>query len=417
MKSVGMIVEYNPFHNGHLHHLNKARRISGAQFTIGIMSGNFVQRGEPAIADKWSRAALAVKAGVDLILELPAVFTVRSAQYFATGGIQLLSRLGVVNYVCFGAETADLSVLTAAAKALATGNTIDSLRQNMKTGKTYAASLAMALHAEAEIDSAVIRKPNNILAIEYLRAIAAYAPHLVPLPIERCSANYHDTSITSTIASATAVRTAIIKDGLLIPDGKAYQSVPPVCAHQINKLISAGRAPVTLDAFSNIILAKLRTMRPSELADLPDVTEGLHNKISDAALKAATASELLSIIKSKRYTVTRLQRILVHALLGTTKTKLAHFDQTGPLYARILAFNQNGRLLLKAINKRSTVPIITKFSQHLTSKERYQENLPLLKDMLSYDVAATDVYVLGSPNCQWRIGGLDYQTSPLYIAD
>ena len=414
---VGMIVEYNPFHNGHLRHLTEAKRIAGAEFAIAVMSGNFLQRGEPAMTDKWSRAAMAVAAGVDLVIELPTVFAVRSAQYFATGGIQLLSRLGVVSHICFGAESADLSALTAAAKALASGAAGSTLRQKMKTGRTYAASLALTLAETAGIEPGLVHSPNNILAIEYLRAILTFAPQLVPLVIQRSAANYHDTAITSAIASATAIRAAIAQNGALPPGGMAWQALPAANAAQINDLIATGRAPVTLDAFSNIVLARLRTMQLSELSALPDVTEGLHNKISESALKAATMAELLSLIKSKRYPLTRLQRIIIQALLGTTKTKLAAFDQAGPLYARVLAFNRQGRLLLRAIDNAGTIPAITKTACFLSSKQRQTSELSPLQDMLAYDIKATDLYVLGYPNCQARAGGQDYQTSPHYLAN
>ncbi|SMC67296.1 nucleotidyltransferase [Sporomusa malonica] len=417
MNVVGMIVEYNPFHNGHLWHLNEARRISGAQFAIGIMSGNFLQRGEPAMINKWSRAAMAVKAGVDLVIELPVVFSVRSAQYFATGGVQLLGRLGIVSHICFGAETADLSLLIPLAKALSENDIVNTLRKKMKTGQTYAASLALTLSDSLGIDPGIIQSPNNILAIEYLRAINTYTPHLTPLPIKRLSSNYHDNVITSNIASATAIRASIAENRILPPDSIGWKTVPPACAEQINTLITTGQAPVTLDAFSNIILAKLRTMHLDELAALPDVTEGLHYKISDAALKAVTLQELLSLIKSKRYPLTRLQRIIVHALLGTTKNKMHRFDQSGPLYARILAFNNNGRQLLRELGKHSTIPVITKTSHYLNSKQKQCDALPLFQDMLAYDITATDLYALGYPNHQWRKGGQDYQTSPRYIAD
>ncbi|WP_094605503.1 tRNA(Met) cytidine acetate ligase [Sporomusa silvacetica DSM 10669] len=417
MNVVGMIVEYNPFHNGHLWHLNEAKRISGAQFAIGIMSGNFLQRGEPAIADKWSRAAMAVQAGADLIIELPTVFSVRSAQYFAAGGIQLLSRLGVVSHVCFGTETPDLSLLASVANCLNKQGVIDRMRQQMKTGQTYAASLAAALSTESGVASSLIQTPNNLLAIEYLRAITAYAPQLKPLPIQRLGANYHDNQVTSTIASATAVRTALLENSMLSPSSMVWKSLPPVCASQINNLVSIGRVPVALQAFSNMILAKIRTMSLDELAALPEVTEGLHNRISDAALKATTVQELLFYSKSKRYTLTRLQRIIIYALLGITKDKLTQFDQLGPLYARVLAFNRNGRKLLKEISQQATVPVITKTAQFLTSKQRQHSNLPPLQAMLAYDIVTTDIYVLGSPNYQWRSGGQDYQASPHYIPD
>ncbi len=417
MNVVGMIVEYNPFHNGHLWHLNEAKRISGAQYAIGIMSGNFLQRGEPALTDKWSRAALAVQSGVDLVIELPAVYAVRSAQYFASGGIQLLDRLGVTNHVCFGTETPDLSALTLAAQALNKKCVIDKMRRKMKTGQNYAASLASALSAEAGVTESLLQTPNNLLAIEYLRAINIYSPHLIPHPIQRLRASYHDNLITSDIASATAVRTSLLESKTFIPGSAAWKCLPECCANQINNLVSIGKAPIILESFSNIILAKLRTMQLDELAALPEVAEGLHNKISDAAHKATTAQELLTYIKSKRYTLTRLQRIIIYALLGITKDKLTQFDELGPLYARILAFNHNGRKMLQEISKQATIPVITKTSQFLTSRQQRHQKLTPLQDMLAYDIVATDTYVLGSPSNHWKAGGQDFHTSPLYIPD
>lgn len=417
MNTVGMIVEYNPFHNGHLWHLQEAKRCSGAQYAIGIMSGNFVQRGEPAIADKWSRAALAVKAGVDLIIELPTVFAVRSAQYFASGGIQLLDRLGVVEHICFGTENPDLSALTLAAEALNEKAVITAMLQKMKTGQTYAASLTSSLSTESKVTESILRTPNNLLAIEYLRAISNYSPRLRPHVIQRLHANYHDKSITADIASATAVRTVLLQNQMLIPNSAAWRCLPANCSNQLNHLVSEGKAPVGLSAFDNIILAKIRSMSPDELALLPEVAEGLHNKISAAAYKATTANELLIYIKSKRYTLTRLQRILIYVLLGINKTELAQFDKTGPLYARILAFNQNGRILLKEINKRSAIPVVTKTAHFLTSQQKWHSRLTDLQAMLAYDIIATDTYVLGSPNSRYRAGNQDYQTSPLYIPD
>lgn len=415
LNAVGMIVEYNPFHNGHLYHLTAAKKISGAPFAIAVMSGNFLQRGEPAITDKWSRAIMAVKVGVDLVIELPAVFAVRSAQYFATGGIRLLKRLGIVSHVCFGAETTDKALLTLAAGALTQDKVIHCLRQEMKSGKTYAASLAAVLAATAGVDERLLQSPNNLLAIEYLRAITSYAPRLAPVIIKRLGADYHDKSITASLASATAIRAAIVQNGALVAGNPAHLAVPPVCAEELNALLTAGKAPITLEAFSPIVLARLRTMSLAEIAALPDVTEGLHNKINNAALQAATMEELLMYIKSKRYTLTRLQRILIHALLGTTKDKLTRFDQSGPLYARVLAFNNNGRKLLQEMEKHAEIPVITKMSHYLTTKQQTQSVLSPLQTMLACDVAATDLYVLGFPNRSCRSGSQDFRISPQYI--
>lgn len=412
MHAVGIIAEYNPFHNGHKWHLEQAKKKSGQDFVIAVMSGNFVQRGEPAIFDKWQRAMLAVRSGVDLVIELPTAFTVRSAQYFAAGGVRLLSQLGIVSHLCFGAETADLEILEKAAQAINDQEITLNMMSKLKAGATYAAALGYALEKSSNINIAILKSPNNILALEYLRAIKKFAPDIAPIPIKRHISHHHDTAIDSPFASAGAIRKAFT-------DKKSCKnssiSMPSDNMNIINELLASNRGPAKLETLSAVILGKLRTANLEYIEQLPDVSEGLQNKIKECALKARNLDEMLSMIKSKRYTYTRLQRIMVHALLGTQKNQLVFFDQTGPLYARVLAFNNNGRTMLKHINKQANVPIITKTSQFLNSKERDNNILTPLQNMLALDTIASDVFVLGLPNDRWHSGGLDFRLSPIYI--
>ncbi|HEY3424671.1 MAG TPA: nucleotidyltransferase [Negativicutes bacterium] len=413
MQAVGIVVEYNPFHNGHHWHAQRARQLSGCQFVIGVMSGQFVQRGEPALFDKWKRAEMAVSAGVDLVIELPAVFAVRSAQYFATGGIRLLQALGVVSHICFGAEHADLALLKKAAHAIADHQTIQTMRAELETGSTYAAAFGKALEAEGNIESAIFTHPNNILAIQYLDALQNFAPGIIPIAITRQSSHYHDTALTAPFASATAIRQILLEE--MTVTGQLAATMPTTTATIINYLLNAKRGPVTLSALSDIILAKLRMSSLEHLEQLPNVSEGLHYKIRECALQAGTVEELLTLLKSKRYTRTRLQRIIIHALLGTTKPSIADFDKSGPLYARILAFNQQGRSLLKHINCRTTLPLITKTTHYLTSKQRDQQQLTPLQKMLTIDTMASDIYALGLPAAHYKAGGWDFKHSPAYL--
>lgn len=410
IKAVGIIAEYNPFHNGHAWHVAQAKQQSGCGYSIAVMSGHFTQRGEPAAFDKWTRAAMAVSGGVDLVLELPVVFAVRSAQYFATAGIQLLNALGVVSHVAFGAENADRRLLEQAA-AFNTAELGATLRAKLASGITYAAALADCI-SQSGVSDSLLTQPNNILAIEYIRAINRYAQSLTPIIIPRRQSHYHDKTVTSPFASASAVRQALISrdiDSLEI-------AIPQSSLAMIRSQISTGRGPIVYEAFAALILFKLRTAQLLDLAELPDIREGLHHKLATEALKATTVKELLFRIKSKRYSQTRLQRALIHALLGLGKQQIKIFDQCGPQYARVLAFNTKGKSLLKAMATRSQVPIVTKTTHFLNTKQRnHQKNLTRLEQMLSIDTLSSDIYSLGTPQPSQRLGASDFRQSPLYI--
>jgi predicted nucleotidyltransferase len=412
VKVVGIIAEYNPFHNGHLWHLEQARKMSGHQAVIAVMSGNFVQRGEPALIDKWARAEMAVSSGVDLVLELPTVFAVRSAENFASAGIRLLWALGIVDAVSFGAEHPDVATLTALAKAIDEQQTVDLLKQSLDAGQPYAAALGRALSKQTGLAAQLVAAPNNILAVEYIRAILRFAPGLKPVPISRREAGYHDTAVAGTIASATAIRQELGFD----PAGEqVYRAVPAASAAILEAMIRAGRGPIFYRDFDQMVLTRLRSTSLTDLEQLPDMSEGLQHKLKDSALQASTLEELFELTKSKRYSRTRLQRIVIHALLGSRKDQLRHFDAAGPLYARVLAFNDRGRTLLRSMRSKAVIPVITKTTQFLNSAGRETFRLSALEAMLAVDTLATDLYVLSRPNPGWRRGGLDFRTSPLYL--
>lgn len=411
MKIVGIIAEYNPFHNGHRYHIETARRLSGCDFVVAAMSGSFVQRGEPAIFDKWSRAEMAVEAGADLVIELPFVFAVRSAQYFAAGGVRLLSALGAVTHLSFGAEHADLGALAKLAEAADEEATVRAVRDHLSRGVAYASGLGRALADRTGLAAEISASPNNILAIEYLRSLRRFAPAITPVPVQRQSAAHHDPAITGTVASATAIRKALTEGAV----GKAEQAIPPVSAGLVRALLDGGEGPVEYSAFSQLILARLRLAPLASLAELPEMSEGLHYKLKEAALAATDLEELLAAVKSKRYARTRLQRLFIHALLQSSKARMALFDAAGPLYARVLAFNSRGRTILRHIALSSAIPVITKTAHFLNSRTLSSGTLSPLQEMLGADILATDIHVLGRPNPRSRLGGLDFCRSPRCI--
>lgn len=412
MKLTGIIAEYNPFHNGHSLHIDRARELTNCTHIIAVMSGQFVQRGEAAIFDKWSRAEMAVASGVDLVIELPFAFAVRSAQFFATGSVRLLAALGA-QYLCFGAEQADLKRLSAAANAFEQPDTAEVFRTGIQAGLPYAKALANAVAAQTGLASDFLLTPNNILAIEYLRAIRHWAPEMIPAAVAREQAAYHQPVISGPIASATAIRSALLTHKALVPEIKA--ALPESSLAVLHRQLDTQKGPVAANFFGDMLLAKLRTLPLSQLEAVPEVTEGLHYKIQSCALQATSLETLLAAIKSKRYTRTRLQRIAVHTLLGTTKHALAHFDAAGPLYARVLAFNSKGQEILRHLKQNAQLPLITKTTKALDSQRRNSASLSLLQQMLALDTVASDIYSLGYPNPEFRAGGLDFLHSPSFL--
>ena len=336
MKTVGIICEYNPLHLGHKKQIDEIRRLCGANTAIVcLMSGNFVQRGAPAIVDKSLRAQAAVRCGADLVLELPVASALSSAEGFAAGGVEILGRF--CDSLCFGAETADAALLLSTAKALLSEEFRPLLKAQLETGLSFPAARQAALE-EMDLDGSILETPNNILAVEYCKAILSRNSPMAPLPIFR-GGSYHEESPDSENPSATSIRKLMLRSGdfkSLVPD-------------PVQDIISA--APLhTLEAGERAILARLRTMSDSEFEALPYGSEGLWRKFMHACRSEATLEGIIATTKSKRYTRTRIYRMIMCAFLGMTETDLA---SPAP-YTRVLAFNDRGRTVLKEARKTGT---------------------------------------------------------------
>ena len=336
MKIVGIICEYNPFHRGHRKQIDKIRQICGEDTAVVcLMSGNFVQRGAPAIVDKSLRAQVAMKCGADLVLELPAEYALSSAEGFAAGGVAILD--GFCDGLCFGAETADTQLLLDTAKALLSEEFPPLLREQLNTGKSFPAARQAALEQLGFSDS-LLESPNNILAVEYCKAILSRTSSMMPIPIHR-GGSYHDELPDEENPSATAVRKLML-------DAGDFKSLVPDCAWDI-----FANAPLhTLEAGERAILAKLRTMTDAEFEALPYGSEGLWRKFMHACREQATLEEIIAATKSKRYTRTRIDRMMMCAFLGLTQQDLT---ATVP-YVRVLALNDRGRTVLKKARETGT---------------------------------------------------------------
>ena len=394
---MGIIAEYNPFHAGHAHQIAEIKKVC-AEEIVAVMSGSFTQRGSPAILDKWTRARLAVLGGVDLVLELPFVNAVRSAQDFARGGVRLLESLGVVDTLAFGAELADLSTLKRAAAAFEGKFFATDLKRLMSEGTSYAAAVTQILSTVTLLDEKLLRQPNTILAIEYLRALPE---KISPLLIERVGAAYDDLTLREKFSSASAIRAAL------------YEVSPPW------EKISAQVSAETLDALRTTelvdenflfrpIIAKLLIARVNELKKIYGMTEGLEYRLINAA-SAKNFSTLLTTLVGRRYTASRIRRLLLYFSLNVTSEEVAELDAT--TCARVLAFNERGRRLLKKIS----APVVTKLTKHLNRRDFCERRRPLepYQKILLLDVLATDLRELlfKTPQLMQK----DFSTPPTLI--
>ncbi|MEE0865211.1 MAG: nucleotidyltransferase [Clostridia bacterium] len=390
-KVLGIVGEYNPFHNGHLYHLEESKKMTSSNYTVAVISGNFTQRGSTAIIDKWSRAEMAIKNGIDLVIELPVLYATSSAENFADGAIKILDSLKVVDYISFGAETSDIDILNNFADILYKeplkyrSFLTHELKKGISFPKARENALLMYLNGNRKYIN-VLSSPNNILGIEYIKALKKHKSNIQPISIARFETGYNDVTYSGNIASATAIRN-IVKNGGF----DALRKLLPISSYSVLiDNIKQGHIVPDLSVFEKQIIYNLRSMYPEEIAELAEVSEGLEHSLKNAADSCNTLEELLNKIKSKRYTSTRLQRILLYSLLNITKKDIELSKKTIP-YIRVLGLNKRGKFLIseiaKANPKLEIVTSVKKFVDKTTNKN--------LKNMIEKDIWATDVYTLG----------------------
>lgn len=390
---IGVVAEYNPFHNGHYYHLQATKEITGAEYCVAVISGNFTQRGDTSIVNKWAKAYMAICGGADLVIELPTVYSISSAENFASGAVKILDNLKVVDAISFGAEANDLATLNNIANVLYEEPKAytNILSHELKKGISYPAARENALMMylnDIKRYANTLSSPNNILAIEYLKALKIQKSKLEPIMIRRKKVYYNDNKIVDDFASATAIRK-------LLQDGE-YANLRKVIPRSSYTIIGQesrkGGMVLSLSKYEKEIIYALRKMTVEEIADLPDVSEGLQFAIKNAANEANNLKDLISNIKSKRYTQTRIQRILLYALLGIDKKLMENSRKVVP-YVRVLGFTQKGKSLLSEISRRNPkLNIITSLKKYM---DQNQNKNKVLAEMLEKDIFATDVYTLG----------------------
>ena len=400
---VGIIGEYNPFHNGHKYHLEESKRILNADYSVAVISGNFVQRGNVSIVDKWTKAEMTLSNGIDLVIELPTIYSISSAENFAYGAIKTLDSLNIVDYVSFGSEFGNLDVLDKFADIFyrQPSEYVSILNHELSKGISFpkARENAVLMYLnDIRKYSNVLSSPNNILGIEYLKALKKSKSHIHPLTIKRENVGYNEIGISNNFASATSIRNMIINNKL--------SKLPYVMPKETYKILynsfQKGHYVKDISRFEKEIIYTLRKMTTAQIAELPDVVEGLEHSIKNAANSCNTLNEFMNIIKTKRYTTTRIQRILIYALLGITKKDMKESTKNIP-YIRVLGFNKKGKELLSVIsNSNKNIDVITSVKKYID----YGNPSKYSKNMLNIDINATNIYTIGYQKDSWS--NLDY---------
>ena len=388
---LGIIAEYNPFHNGHLYHVSESKQETGAQYVIAIISGNFVQRGNTSITNKWIKARMALLNGVDLVIELPTIYSISSAENFAEGAIKIFNSLGIVDTISFGMEASDISTLNNIANVLYNEpkEYITMLSHELKKGNSFPKARENALMMylnDIKRYANVMAGSNNILGIEYLKAMKKTKSIINPIGIKRQKVLYNDKYIVDEFASATAIRKMLMTKQL----NDISKVMPRNSYLLLGEELKKGHYVIDISKFEKEIIYNLRKMSVEEIAKLPDVSEGLENLIKNAADSCNTLEELINIVKTKRFTQTRIQRILLYSLLGITKKQMEISKKIIP-YVRVLGFNNKGKELI------SEMMTLNPKLNIVTSVKRYIDDIANknLKEMLETDILATNIYTLG----------------------
>ena len=394
MKILGIVAEYNPFHNGHKLHIEESEKaISRETAVVCVMSGDFVQRGEAAVFSKYARAEAAVRCGADLVIELPLPWSLSSAEGFARGAVGLLGALNCVNYLSFGSECGDIGVLSSLATALSDPFLDAEIREELKSGVSYATARQAALSKSIGSLADHLSTPNNILGVEYLKAIYDQRLRIEPLTIGRIGAGHDEEG-----GSASDIR------GMLSQGRQIKNYVPKEACEIFRRESEQGRGPVFMDDLESAILSRFRMMDDRIFSEIPDDSEGLGNRLLAAFHEEATLEGVLSAAKSKRYAMSRLRRMCLCAALGV---KRGQADGIPP-YARILAANETGRAALNIMAEKSLIPLITKPA---AVKELSEDCIKLF----ALESSAHDLYVLGYTAQEERRGNADWRATPKMI--
>ena len=400
MSVIGIVGEYNPFHYGHKHHIAETKRLLGEDCpVVCAMSGDFIQRGEAAVYSKFARAEAAVRSGVDLVLELPPAWALSSAEGFARGAVGLLGSIGVVTHLSFGSECGEVEPLETLAEILLDPLIGADIRRELEAqeGIPFAAARQRAVAKRAGELSGQLETPNNILAVEYIKAVYEQGLSIKPVTVQRFGSG-HDKMSESGHKSAAEIRRALA-------NGADISASVPGSAYEIyRREDKLGRGPVLMENLESAMISRLRMLPNSAFAALPDAGEGLNNRLARAAREESGLDAVIAAAKSKRYALSRIRRMVMCAVLGIS----ADMSRETPPYARVLAANARGCALLRDMEGKARIPVITKPA---AVKELGAE----CREVFDRSSSAHDLYVLGYSAKEERRGGADWRTSPKIV--
>ncbi|WP_302822485.1 tRNA(Met) cytidine acetate ligase [Eubacterium callanderi] len=409
MQTQAIICEYNPFHNGHAYQIQAGKEAAGSTHTLALMSGSVVQRGTFAVTDKWLRARTALLSGADLVCELPFCYAAQSAEYFAAGAVKILNATGVCDTLCFGSEAGDLEALSAVAQSLAfeTPAFREALKAFLGQGLAFPKARELAFKAtHGEKSASYLREPNNILGIEYLKALRRTHSAIRPVTIKRQGNAYHDTQAQSRYASATAIRQ------LLAAPGAGAQALKPLLPYDPALLLSylkEARVPWE-ESYAKALLSQIHSQDLARFRTLPYMEKGLEFKLKKALGTSGSYDSIVDTLTSKRAPKSRIRRILMNLSMGFEARDLSRFAAPGFVPClRVLGFNEKGRALLKAIRERDGLPVITNTRANITRLS------PDQRACFDFDARATDLFSLFCEK-QYRYHR-DYTQNPVIIAE
>lgn len=429
--ATGIVAEYNPFHNGHLYQLREAQRLTEQPLII-IMSASFMQRGEPACLNKWLRARLAVENGAALVLELPTAFSLRSAQFFASGAIQSLAATGCVNALACGVESPERNFV-ALAQSITSPSTQARVKELLSQGKSYAAACATALEeqtlsapraalAEAT-NQAPLNKPNDILALEYAKALLK--TDIRPFFIQRLGDGYNDRTINGAMASATAIRQALAAERSA-PDSHTVGSHEELNCHtttrpdwrqtvpaNVRQALEAGRPGYDVELLWQLLRYRLRLLSPDDIAERCQCSEGLENLLKQAS-EAHSFAQALQLCTNKRYSTSRIRRLFMQLLLDLPRWR---WEDNSPAYLRVLAFDDTGRQLLKQMKATASLPLITGLYRNWRSRLPHLQlrQQQIYTQQLELELQATELWSLLQLDPALNRCANDLLISPCYV--
>ncbi|WP_243298154.1 nucleotidyltransferase [Bacillus litorisediminis] len=405
MRSAGVIVEYNPFHNGHLFHLNETKKITNADVIIAVMSGNFLQRGEPALVSKWARTKMALRAGIDIVVELPYQFATQHSEIFANGAISILEALRCDAFA-FGSESGNIDSFIHTIKMVEKKDHLlqSSIHEEVKKGSSYPKSVAAAYAAALEGENTLeLSRPNNILGFHYIKALREQKGKMEAFTISRKNAQYHDEHFASaTIASATSIRKHIFESPNKNTEGVS-QYVPSTTFEELLSYHSETGIFHSWELYWPFLQYRIQTASYEELSHIYEIEEGIEYRIKDTSAKSSSFHEFMKKLKTKRYTWTRLQRMCVHILTNTLKDEMSKHNRLAS-YIRLLGMSEKGQQYLNVHKKQLELPLIANVKKEHAG-------------LLQLDLRAAKVYNLPLQHKNTRILLQDYLQHPVLLKE